>query len=105
MKDLLLKVVKDGEWKPLRFTIYNYLEEKEYYQLHLTQNGYDNSFDDLECKTFETNNLTALKFKNYVERTLQNGYPIVTVCVMEGSNYFTIVKPKCVDILLALKLD
>ena len=38
MEELLRKVIEDGEWKPLRFTVYNYLEEEEYYQLHLNQN-------------------------------------------------------------------
>ena len=32
MKELLFKVFEEGEWKPLRFTVYNYLEERERYQ-------------------------------------------------------------------------
>ena len=39
MEELLQKVIEDGEWKSLRFTVYNYLEEEERYQLHLEQNG------------------------------------------------------------------
>ena len=46
MEELLQKVIEDGEWKSLRFTVYNYLEEEEYYQLHLKQNGYENDLND-----------------------------------------------------------
>ena len=30
MEELLQKVIEDGEWKSLRFTVYNYLEEEEH---------------------------------------------------------------------------
>lgn len=105
MKDLLLKVIEDGEWKPLRFTVYNYLEEKEYYQLHLEQNGYDSDIDSLEGKIIESDNFTARQFKQYVEKKLQSGFPVVTVCVLDGRNYFTVVKPKNVNVLSVLKMD
>ena len=70
MEELLQKVIENGEWKSLRFTVYNYLEEKEFYQLHLEQNGYDSGYDDLEGKTFITNNEVAKQFKEYVEKKL-----------------------------------
>ena len=105
MEELLRKVIEDGEWKPLRFTVYNYLEEEEYYQLHLSQNGYDSSHDDLEGKTFIVKNAVAKQFKEYVEKKLQNENPIVTICVINDGDFFVAVKPKIVDIRTLLKMD
>lgn len=105
MEELLRKVIEDGEWKPLRFTVYNYLEEEEYYQLHLNQNGYDSSHDDLEGKTFVVKNVVAKQFKEYVEKKLQNENPIVTICVFNDGDFFVAVKPKIVDIRTLLKMD
>ena len=105
MEELLRKVIEDGEWKPLRFTVYNYLEEEEYYQLHLNQNGYDSSHDDLEGKTFIVKNAVANQFKAYVEKQLQNENPIVTICVFNDGDFFVVVKPKIVDIRTLLKMD
>ena len=105
MEELLRKVIEDGEWKPLRFTVYNYLEEEEYYQLHLNQNGYDSSHDDLEGKTFIVNNVVAKQFKEYVEKKLQNENPIVTICVFNDGDFFVAVKPKSVDIRTLIKMD
>ena len=105
MEELLQKVIEDGEWKSLRFTVYNYLEEEERYQLHLEQNGYDSGYDDLEGKTFITNNEVAKQFKEYVEKKLQNGNPIVTVYVFDNGDFFTVVKPKSVDIRTLLKMN
>ena len=105
MEELLRKVIEDGEWKPLRFTVYNYLEEEEYYQLHLNQNGYDSSHDDLEGKTFIVKNAVAKQFKEYVEKKLQNENPIVTICVINDGDFFVAVKPKIVDIRTLLKMD
>lgn len=105
MEELLRKVIEDGEWKPLRFTVYNYLEEEEYYQLHLNQNGYDSSHDDLEGKTFIVKNAVAKQFKEYVEKKLQNENPIVTICVFNDGDFFVVVKPKIVDIRTLLKMD
>ena len=105
MEELLQKVIEDGEWKPLRFTVYNYLEEEEYYQLHLNQNGYDSSHADLEGKTFIVKNAVAKQFKEYVEKKLQNENPIVTICVFNDGDFFVAVKPKIVDIRPLFKLD
>ena len=105
MEELLRKVIEDGEWKPLRFTVYNYLEEEEYYQLHLNQNGYASSHDDLEGKTFIVKNAVAKQFKEYVEKKLQNEKPIVTICVFNDGDFFVAVKPKSVDIRTLLKMD
>ena len=105
MEELLRKVIEDGEWKPLRFTVYNYLEEEEYYQLHLNQNGYDSSHDDLEGKTFIVKNAVAKQFKEYVEKKLQNENPIVTICVINDGDFFVAVKPKIEDIRTLLKMD
>lgn len=105
MEELLRKVIEDGEWKPLRFTVYNYLEEEEYYQLHLNQNGYDSSHDDLEGKIFIVKNEVAKQFKEYVEKKLQNENPIVTICVINDGDFFVAVKPKIVDIRTLLKMD
>ena len=105
MEELLRKVIEDGEWKPLRFTVYNYLEEEEYYQLHLNQNGYDSSHDDLEGKTFIVKNAVAKQCKEYVEKKLQNENPIVTICVFNDGDFFVAVKPKIVDIRTLLKMD
>ena len=105
MAELLQNVIEDGEWKPLRFTVYNYLEEEEYYQLHLNQNGYDSSHDDLEGKTFIVKNAVAKQFKEYVEKKLQNENPIVTICVFNDGDFFVAVKPKIVDIRTLLKMD
>ena len=105
MEELLRKVIEDGEWKSLRFTVYNYLEEEEYYQLHLNQNGYDSSHDDLEGKTFIVKNAVAKQFKEYVEKKLQNENPIVTICVFNDGDFFVAVKPKIVDIRTLLKMD
>ena len=105
MEALLRKVIEDGEWKPLRFTVYNYLEEEEYYQLHLNQNGYDSSHNDLEGKTFVVKNVVAKQFKEYVEKKLQNENPIVTICVFNDGDFFVVVKPKIVDIRTLLKMD
>ena len=58
-----------------------------------------------EGKTIVVNNMIARQFKQYIERKLQNGNPIVTVCVLEGRDYFTIVKPKNVDLRTVLKMD
>ena len=105
IEELLRKVSEDGEWKPLRFTVYNYLEEEEYYQLHLNQNGYDSSHDDLEGKTFIVKNAVAKQFKEYVENKLQNENPIVTICVFNDGDFFVVVKPKIVDIRTLFKMD
>ena len=105
MEELLRKVIEDGEWKPLRFTVYNFLEEEEYYQLHLEQNGYDSSHDDLEGKTFIVKNVVAKQFKEYVEKKLQNENPIVTICVFNDGDFFVAVKPKIVDIRTLFKMD
>ena len=105
MEQLLRKVIEDGEWKPLRCTVYKYLEEEEYYQLHLNQNGYDSSHDDLEGKTFIVNNVVAKQFKEYVEKKLQNENPIVTICVFNDGDFFVAVKPKIVDIRTLFKMD
>lgn len=105
MEELLRKVIEDGEWKPLRFTVYNYLEEEEYYQLHLNQNGYDSSHDDLEGKIFIVKNAVAKQFKEYVEKKLQNENPIVTICVFNDGDFFVVVKPKIVDIRTLFKMD
>ena len=105
MEELLQKVIENGEWKSLRFTVYNYLEEEEYYQLHLNQNGYDSSHDDLEGKTFIVKNAVAKQFKEYVEKKLQNENPIVTICVFNDGDFFVAVKPKIVDIRTLLKMD
>ena len=105
MEELLRKVIEDGEWKPLRFTVYNYLEEEEYYQLHLNQNGYDSSHDDLEGKIFFFFYEVAKQFKEYVEKKLQNENPIVTICVINDGDFFVAVKPKIVDIRTLLKMD
>ena len=105
MEELLRKVIEDGEWKPLRFTVYNYLEEEEYYQLHLNQNGYDSSHDDLEGKIFIVKNEVAKQFKEYVEKKLQNENPIVTICVINDGDFFVAVKPKIIDIRTLLKMD
>ena len=105
MEELLQKVIEDGEWKSLRFTVYNYLEEEERYQLHLEQNGYDSGYDDLEGKTFITNNGVAKQFKEYVEKKLQNENPIVTICVFNDGDFFVAVKPKSVDIRTLLKMN
>ena len=105
MKELLQKVIEDGEWKSLRFTVYNYLEEEERYQLHLEQNGYDSGYDDLEGKTFIAKNEVASQFKEYIEEKLQNGNPIVTVYVFDNGDFFTVVKPKSVDIRTLFKMN
>lgn len=105
MEELLRKVIEDGEWKPLRFTVYNYLEDEERYQLHLNQNGYDSSHDDLEGKIFFVKNEVAKQFKEYVEKKLQNENPIVTICVINDGDFFVAVKPKIVDIRTLLKMD
>ena len=102
MKELLFKVFEEGEWKPLRFTVYNYLEEHERYQQNLGQMGYDNSYDDLVSKVVKIDNETAKQFKTYVENVIQNGKVIIAVCVLDDSNYFTIVKPKNVDAISVL---
>lgn len=105
MKDLILKLAEEGEWKPLRFTVYNYLEEKEFYQQRLEKLGYDSAYDDLECKSVCLENITSKQFKRYVENNLQDGNPIVTICVIDNLDYFTMVKPKNVDIISVLKID
>ena len=105
MEELLQKVIENGEWKKKKNTVYNYWEEKEFYQLHLEQNGYDSGYDDLEGKTFITNNEVAKQFKEYVEKKLQNGNPIVTVYVFDNGDFFTVVKPKSVDIRTLLKMN
>lgn len=102
MNELLVKIIEEGEWKPLRFTVYNYLDEKEFYQLHLRQKGYSDSIEDLECKTIEADNETAQSFKTYVEKGLQKGNVIIAVCVIDKSNFITVVKPKNVDIIATL---
>lgn len=105
MKELFEKVIEEGEWQSLRFTVYNYLEEHERYQQNLERMGYDNSYEDLEGKAVIADNMVAKQFKNFIENKLQNGTIVVTVCVFEGRNYFTIVKPKNVDMLSILKVD
>lgn len=105
MEELLLKVLEEGEWKSLRFTVYNYLEEKEFYQLHLEKDGYDSGYNDLEGKTFACDNAVSKQFKRYVENNLQGGMPIIAICVVDDSNYFTVVKPKNVDIHSLLKVN
>lgn len=102
MKELLFKVFEEGEWKPLRFTVYNYLEERERYQQNLERMGYSGSYDDLVSKTIKVDNEIAKEFKIYVENTLQNGKIIVAVCVLDNSDYFTIVKPKNADVISVL---
>ena len=87
MEELLQKVIEDGEWKSLRFTVYNYLEEEERYQLHLEQNGYDSGYDDLEGKTFIAKNEVANKLKEYIEEKLQNGNHMVKVYVFENGDF------------------
>lgn len=102
MGELILKIIEEGEWKPLRFTVYNYLEEKERYQQNLAKLGYECSYDDFECKTFECGNLIAKTFKRYVENKLQNDKVVITICVLDDRDFFTVVKPKNVDIVSAL---
>lgn len=105
MEGLLKKVLEEGEWKSLRFTVYNYLEDKEAYQLNLEQNGYESDYDELEGKMFNESNAVAKRFKAYVENNLQKGNPIISVCVIDDWDNFTIVKPKNVDIHSLLKVD
>jgi hypothetical protein len=97
MEELLNKVFEEEEWSPLRFTVYNYLEEKECYQQKLEKMGYESSYDDLVGKTIKIDNATAKQFKSYVENKLQHGKIVITVCVIENGDYFTIVKPQNVD--------
>ena len=104
MKELLLKVIDEEEWKPLRFTVYNYLDDNERYQYKLGVLGYDNSYEGLVGKTFKMDNDIAKQFKIYIEKNLQMDKVVVTVCVIDDQDYFTIVKPKDVDILSALNL-
>ena len=79
--------------------------EEERFQLHLEQNGYDSGYDDLEGKTFIAKNEVASQFKEYIEEKLQNGNPIVTVYVFDNGDFFTVVKPKSVDIRTLIKMD
>lgn len=102
MNDLLMKVFDEGVWKPLRFTVYNYLEENEYYQQKLEKLGYGSTYEELEGKTIMADNVTAKRFKMYIENAIQNGNVIVAICVLDNSDYFTVVKPKDVDILSIL---
>lgn len=101
----MFKVLNEGEWKPLRFTVYNYLEEEERYQQNLNRLGYDSSYEDLECKMIAVDNSEAHLFKNYVEKTLQNDKIVIAVCVMGENNYCTIVKPKSVEVSSMLKVS
>lgn len=103
MDDLLTKVINSGPWKPIPFTVYNYLEEEELYQNRLEAMGYDIGHDDFECKTLMTDNPTAVSFKDYVENTLQKGKVIIAVCVIGDNDSFTIVKPKSVSLEETLK--
>ena len=64
--------------------------------------GYSGSYDDLVSKTIKVDNEIAKEFKIYVENTLQNGKIIVAVCVLDNSDYFTIVKPKNADVISVL---
>lgn len=105
MEELLLKVLEEGEWQSLRFTVYNYLEDKEFYQVKLKRIGCDYGYDDLEGKTISCDNMTARQFKRYVENDLQSGTPIIAVCVVDDYNFFTVVKPKNVDIHSILKMN
>lgn len=106
MKDLFKKIREEGEWKPLRFMVYNYLDEKESYQLNLKQHGFGYSYDELEGKTFQIDNMLGKQFKRYVENVLQNGRNVViAVCVIDKMNSMTIVKPKEVEFDSILKLD
>lgn len=105
MEELLLKVLEEGEWQSLRFTVYNYLEDKEFYQVNLKRMGYDYGYDDLEGKTISCDNMIARQFKRYVEKNLQSGTPIIAVCVVDDYNFFTVVKPKNVDIHSILKMN
>ena len=102
MKELLFKVFEEGEWKPLRFTVYNYLEERERYQQNLERMGYSGSYDDLVSKTIKVDNEIAKEFKIHVEDTIQKGKVVIGICVLDDSNYFTIVKPKNVDVISIL---
>lgn len=98
MKELLTKILENGEFKPLRFTVYNYLEEEERYQQNLSNLGYDSSYEDLEGKMIQMDNDIANAFKHYIEDELQNGSVVVNICVLNGSNYITVVKPKSVEL-------
>lgn len=98
MKELLTKILESGEFKPLRFTVYNYLEEEERYQQNLSNLGYDSSYDDLEGKMIQMDSDIANTFKHYIEDELQNGSVVVNICVLNGSNYVTVVKPKSVEL-------
>lgn len=105
MEELLKKVLEEGEWKSLRFTVYNQLEEHEFYQKNLEKMGYDWAYEDLECKVFECENCLANSFKRFVEDKIQDCNVVVAICVLDGRNYFTVVKPISVNILSVLKLD
>lgn len=98
MEELLYEILEKGEFKPLRFTVYNYLEEEERYQQKLSCLGYDSSYEDLEGKVVKMDNDVAIEFKHYIEDRLQNGSVVVTICVLKDSNYITVVKPKSVNI-------
>jgi hypothetical protein len=105
MKELLEKIFEEGDWKPLRFTVYNYLEEKERYQQNLEHLGYDGSYDDLVGKIINVDNETAKQFKSYVENKLQDNKVIVAVCIIDKSNYITVVKPKDADAISILNTN
>lgn len=105
MKELLEKIFEEGDWKPLRFTVYNYLEEQERYQQNLELLGYDGFYDDLVGKTINVDNETAKQFKSYIENELQNNKVIVTVCIIDKSDYITVVKPKEVDAISILNTN
>lgn len=98
MEELLTQILESGEFKPLRFTVYNYLEEEERYQQNLSNLGYDSSYEDLEGKIIQMDNDTANAFKHYIEDDIQNGSVVVNICVLKDSNYITVVKPKGVEL-------
>ena len=98
MEELLTQILESGEFKPLRFTVYNYLEEEERYQQNLSKFGYDSSYEDLEGKMLQMDNDTANAFKHYIEDDIQKGSVVVNICVLKDSNYITVVKPKSVEL-------
>lgn len=92
-----MKILQEGVWKPIRFTVYNHLEEEEVYPQYLEKIGYDSGIDDLVCKTIPVDNDVAIEFKHYIEHKLQHGRRIVAVCVIDDTNFLTVVKPRNVD--------
>lgn len=107
----LLKQIKEKEYKPLRFTIYNYIEDDGYVSEISALKGKKYEIEDFEyvsldipeadkiaIKSENTNVLNRYySFSYYVEHTCQT-LPECMVFVMKDLGIVFAVKPKNFDV-------